>query len=140
MTQQGQFTTPNAPISWGELIDKITILEIKQREIKNSQALKNIHHELLSLTEIATPILEEITLAAALSLLKQELGEINQKLWIVEDDLRLIEETKEFNDHFIQLARSVYQLNDHRAKIKKKINVLLSSEFVEEKSYKGFAP
>lgn len=139
MHQHINFSTPSTPISWGELIDKITILEIKQQEIKNPQALRNVEHELHTLSEIASPVMREIAYTEQLTQLKLKLREINQNLWGVEDALRLIEETQKFDDRFIQLARSVYHLNDQRAKIKREINVFLSSEFVEEKSYRGFS-
>jgi len=130
-----KFTTPLSPISWGELIDKITILEIKQINIKSSTALTNINKELDYLNEIVQNTLGVTELIAAL---KQQLLDVNKRLWQVEDDIRDKELKQEFDIGFIELARSIYRLNDERAKLKKLINQALYSEFVEEKSYKNF--
>ena len=129
------FATPLAPISWGELIDKITILEIKQTQIKQTTALANINKELSYLNEIvkiSTGVTELI------SKLKQQLLDVNKRLWQVEDDIRDKELKQDFDIGFIELARRVYRLNDERAKLKKIINQALCSEFIEEKSYKNF--
>jgi hypothetical protein len=136
MSTQLIFKTPSVPVSWGELIDKITILEIKEQSITNPIAVDNVKNELHKLNDIAAPVL---ALAPEVRQLKDALVCINQELWNVEDELRLIEETQQFHEHFIQLARSVYRLNDQRARLKKEINKHLSSELTEEKSYKGFA-
>lgn len=138
MNNKKRFTTPMTPVSWGELLDKITILEIKQQKIASQSALKNIQHELKALSETAVPVMQEIAFRDQISQLIVDLRDINLKLWGVEDDLRIAEQRQIFDDRFIQLARSVYQLNDQRAKLKKDINLLLASEFVEEKSYQGF--
>jgi predicted nucleic acid-binding Zn-ribbon protein len=130
-----KFTTPLSPISWGELIDKITILEIKQINIKSSTALTNINKEFDYLNEIVQNTLGVTELIAAL---KQQLLDVNKRLWQVEDDIRDKELKQEFDIGFIELARSIYRLNDERAKLKKLINQALYSEFVEEKSYKNF--
>lgn len=136
MSTQFIFKTPSIPVSWGELIDKITILQIKERSITNPIAIDNVKNELHKLNDIAAPVLAS---APEICQLKDALICINQELWNVEDELRLIEETQQFGERFIQLARSVYRLNDQRARLKKKINNHLSSELTEEKSYKGFA-
>jgi hypothetical protein len=129
------FATPLTPISWGELIDKITILEIKKSNIKSVSALLNINKELGYLSDImensggVTELIKE---------LKQQLLDVNKRLWFVEDDIREKELKQEFDSIFIELARKVYWLNDERAQLKKSINQTLKSEIVEEKSYKNF--
>jgi len=129
------FATPQIPISWGELVDKITILEIKQINIKSLNALTNINKEHSYLNEI---IENQTGLAELIKELKIQLLDINKRLWQVEDDIRDKELRQEFDAKFIELARRVYRLNDERAKLKKTINQTLNSELVEEKSYKDF--
>ena len=129
------FATPLTPISWGELIDKITILEIKQVNIKSASALININKELGYLNEI---VKNNTGVAELIKDLKLELLDVNKRLWQVEDDIRDKELKHEFESGFIELARRVYRLNDERAKLKKSINHALKSELVEEKSYKDF--
>ena len=129
------FATPLTPISWGELIDKITILEIKQVNIKSASALININKELGYLNEI---VKNNTGLAELIKDLKLELLDVNKRLWQVEDDIRDKELKQDFDIGFIELARRVYRLNDERAKLKKSINQVLNSELVEEKSYKDF--
>ena len=111
-------------ISKGELIDKITILEIKNEKIVDPEKLKNVRHELETIRklEFPTPI-------------KEKLMEVNRKLWDVEDDLRVLEKEGKFDDEFIEKARSVYKLNDERSRLKKTINVEEGSNIVEEKSH-----
>lgn len=135
MSTQFIFKTPSVPVSWGELIDKITILQIKEQSIANPIAIDNVKNELHKLNDIAALVLASVP---EVRQLKDSLLSINQELWNVEDELRLIEETQQFDEHFIQLARSVYRLNDQRARLKKEMNNHLSSELTEEKSYKGF--
>jgi len=130
-----KFQTPLVPISWGELIDKITILEIKEVKITSNNALDNIRKELVFLSDIAS---NSRGVYDVISLLKNELKEVNLKLWQVEDEIREKEYSKEFDEEFINLARSVYRLNDDRANLKKQINETLFSELKEEKSYKNF--
>lgn len=127
--------SPRILVSWGELIDKITILEIKNRRITSPEALANVVKELSSLSAAADI---HIKGNPALQELKDRLSDVNQKLWQVEDDLREKEKSKQFDDGFIGLARSVYRLNDERAAIKRQINDFLRSELVEEKSYKSY--
>ena len=129
------FATPLIPISWGELIDKIAILEIKQTHIKSPTALTNINKELGYLNEIVE---NSTGVAELISDLKQQLLDVNKRLWQVEDDIRDKELKQDFDIGFIELARRVYRLNDERAKLKKSINQVLNSELVEEKSYKDF--
>ena len=126
-----------APISLGELIDKITSLEIKVVNISDAGKLKNVTHELNVLnTKIDT--LLDAQGKTKLAPLKQALKGVNQELWIIEDDIRDCEYVKDFSDKFIQLARAVYVTNDKRAKVKKDINLAFGSELIEEKSYKDY--
>jgi ppGpp synthetase/RelA/SpoT-type nucleotidyltranferase len=124
--------SPQVPISWGELFDKITILQIKLENLTSKNALENVEQELKKLQSILTQngpkTMETIQLEG-------ELRQINQQLWGIEDKIRDKERTNSFDDEFIQLARSVYITNDERSRIKRKINELLGSELVEEKSY-----
>ena len=126
----------NVPISPGELVDKITILEIKKEFIKNDNKLKNINHEYDLLMQIYT---SQISETDGISELKNKLKEINLELWKIEDDIRDCEREKSFSDTFIELARSVYFTNDRRSKVKLEINLLLNSNLVEEKSYKDYS-
>ena len=126
--------TPLVPISWGELIDKITILQIKELNIDSINAKVNIKKELKYLLEIAK--LDKMS--RVIEVLKSELSDVNLKLWEVEDNIRDKELAGQFDKNFIELARSVYRLNDVRAKTKQSINLMLFSELVEEKSYKDF--
>ena len=123
-------------ISVGELIDKITILQIKKEKIANLEKVKKVSYELelleLSLNSFETSKTDE------LKNLMTELKKINQKLWKIEDDIRLLEKNKKFDDNFIMLARSVYITNDERFEVKNKINKLFSSEIEEVKSYEQY--
>ena len=119
----------NAPISIGELVDKITILEIKKNKLQNSK-LGNVLKELSFLRKLMAKHQIEIT-----DNLFTQLKEINLKLWNIEDQIRIKEKNKEFDNIFIELARSVYFTNDKRSEIKKRINRLSNSEITEEKSY-----
>jgi hypothetical protein len=114
------------PVSIGELIDKITILEIKSERISNLEALKNIQKELTALRRVA-PRVDPILI--------DELKDVNVQIWDVEDELRQCEREKDFGEQFVGMARSVYMHNDERAAIKKRINNRYNSEFKEEKSY-----
>ena len=119
-------------LSVGELIDKITILQLKMKFIKNKEQLKNIRNELGTLK----PLLKENNLETPkINELFAELYEINLELWKIEDKIREKERQSDFSDEFISLARSVYFTNDKRADIKKKINLISGSELIEEKSY-----
>ena len=119
----------NAPISIGELVDKITILEIKKNKLQNSK-LENVLKELSFLRKLMEKHQIEIT-----DNLFTQLKEINLTLWNIEDQIRIKEKNKEFDNIFIELARSVYFTNDKRSEIKKRINRLSNSEITEEKSY-----
>ena len=122
----------NAPISIGELVDKITILEIKKNKLQNSK-LENVLKELSFLRKLMEKHQIEIT-----DDLFTQLKEINLTLWNIEDQIRIKEKNKEFDNIFIELARSVYFKNDKRAEIKKRINQLSNSEITEEKSYSEY--
>ncbi len=126
----------NTPVSYGEILDKITILEIKQKNITDAEKLKNVAHELNLLTRTWN---DHVTASEKLSQLKQQLKEVNQSLWDIEDNIRIKESKKEFDDEFVQIARSVYYENDKRAAVKKEVNLLLGSELVEEKSYEDYS-
>ncbi len=122
----------NAPISIGELIDKITILEIKKNKLQNSK-LENVLKELSFLRKLMEKHQIEIT-----DDLFKQLKDINLILWNIEDQIRIKEKNKEFDNTFIELARSVYFKNDKRAEIKKSINRLSNSEITEEKFYTDY--
>jgi hypothetical protein len=116
----------------GELIDKLTILEIKQAHIDDPAKRRNIDHEYAVLRAARAARVPE---SADLARLEAELKAVNQTLWRVEDDIREHERARHFGPSFIELARSVYRTNDRRAEIKRAINDLLGSRLVEEKSY-----
>tara|TARA_Y200000002_G_C22488285_1_gene581860 strand:- start:432 stop:815 length:384 start_codon:yes stop_codon:yes gene_type:complete len=119
-------------LSVGELIDKITILQLKMKFIKNKKQLKNIKTELDTLK----PLLKENNLETPeINRHFSELYEINLELWKIEDEIREKERQTDFGSEFVSLARSVYFTNDKRAEIKKKLNLISGSELIEEKSY-----
>jgi len=128
-------TVLQVEVSPGELIDKITILEIKADRISDQDKLANVHRELRSLTATrekaldTSPELDEFT---------AELRRINEQLWEIEDDIRDCERKRDFGERFIELARAVYRTNDRRAAAKRSINELLGSELVEEKDYADY--
>jgi len=122
-----------APISAGELIDKITILEIKMSLITDDGKLKNIRLELENLNQIFGS--NNLNDDDRLSELKNQLYEINQELWHVEDYKRKCERDQFFGESFVQASRKVYLKNDDRAKIKREINLLTGSDIIEEKSH-----
>ena len=121
-----------AEISAGELIDKITILEIKKEKINNKEKLAEIDKELISLNET---LKKSITDESKIISFRNDLKNINLKLWDIEDGKRLAEKNNLFDEKFIQLARNVYKFNDERAKIKLAINNALGSNIKEVKSY-----
>ena len=121
-----------AEISAGELIDKITILEIKKMKIKNQSKLNEVDKELNSLKSTMNKFISD---PSKISKFKEQLKKINLKLWDVEDRKRLAEKNSDFGKKFIELARNVYKFNDERAKIKLEINNSLGSNIKEVKSY-----
>lgn len=122
---------PRVPVSWGELVDKITILQIKAERIADKGARANVAHELGSLRRVAGEALR----ADGVAPLIEQLQAVNEELWEIEDKIREREAEGDFGQRFVQLARSVYKKNDLRAAIKRRINEALGSELVEEKSY-----
>ena len=123
------------PSSIGELVDKITILEIKTRNIADPAKLGNVRREL----ELLNECLRNLDLPSRdLDGLKAELLAVNQELWRIEDEIRLLERARDFGDGFVALARAVYTTNDRRFAIKSRINALAGSEIVEEKSYEPY--
>ncbi len=119
----------------GELIDKITILEIKSERMSDPAKLRNVRHELDVLSRAQRAGMQD---SAELHRLWAELKAINESLWVIEDDIRDCEGKKDFGPTFIELARAVYITNDKRAAVKKQINLLTGATIVEEKSYKEF--
>ena len=127
--------TPLIPISWGELFDKITILQIKLENLQGKTALKNVKIEYDELFKIYNNnFLEDENAKRLLADLKT----INKTLWNIEDDIRDKERHKTFDEEFIELARSVYITNDERSRIKRNINNTFGSQFIEEKSYSDY--
>jgi len=122
----------HAPVSIGEFIDKVTILEIKLERLTDPKKMNNIRKELYELT---TVLELNITLTPELCQLKNELRHINEQLWEIEDDIRAKEAASCFDEQFITLARAVYFTNDKRSIIKRKINKLSGSTLIEEKEY-----
>lgn len=120
----------------GELVDKITILEIKSERISDQAKLKNVRHELDVLSQVRDTNLGDLT---GLAELTQELKQINEALWEIEDDIRACEAERDFGEKFIALARAVYVTNDKRADVKKQINLLTGATIIEEKSYTDFS-
>ena len=125
----------SVPVSPGELLDKITILRIKSHRMSDAQKLANVRVELKVLEETwdASPY-AEADIAADVNALLQ----VNERLWVIEDDIRDKERAREFDAEFIRLARAVYVENDERAAIKRRINLKLGSTIVEEKSYANY--
>ena len=125
------------PISPGELLDKITILRIKSQRMTDPQKVRNVRAELDALQETwSGSAYARIDIAADIEALQA----VNERLWVIEDDIRDKERAQAFDAEFIRLARAVYVENDERAAIKKRINVTLGSSIVEEKSYRPYTP
>ena len=123
------------PVSFGELLDKIAILQIKSERMSDAAKLANVRNELnaLETTWAAHP-----AAAQDIAGLRADLKAVNERLWVIEDDIRVKEKAQAFDDEFIHLARAVYFENDERARIKKAINLALGSSYVEEKSYQDY--
>ncbi|MBW3550146.1 MAG: hypothetical protein KY442_04755 [Proteobacteria bacterium] len=124
-----------APVSFGELLDKIAILQIKSERMRDPAKLSNVRNELSALekTWMAHPAAGHDIVR-----LRAELKAVNERLWVIEDDIRVQEKQQAFGADFIRLARSVYFENDERARIKREINTALGSAYVEEKSYEDY--
>ena len=123
------------PISPGELLDKITILRIKAARMSDPAKVANVKHE-LGLLERTWK--DSGAAAVNLGTAEADLTRVNEKLWVIEDEIRDEERAKHFTEKFIELARAVYFTNDERAAIKKRVNTLLGSSIVEEKSYQQY--
>ena len=125
------------PVSPGELLDKITILRIKSKRMSDEKKLANVRVELqeLELTWTASPY-SKTDISSEIAALQA----VNEKLWVIEDDIRDKERAQAFDAEFIRLARAVYFENDERAAIKRRINLTLGSTLVEEKSYASYKP
>ncbi len=123
-------------VSNGELLDKLTILELKLSNISDVQKLTNIQKEHDELNPLAGQLFDSY--GEELKNLYKQLAEINSELWTIEDDIRECERNKDFGSDFVSLARAVYFTNDKRSEIKKSINSLTGSGFVEEKSYEDY--
>jgi len=123
------------PVSFGELLDKIAILQIKSERMSDPAKLANVRNELSALerTWMAHP-----AAGGDVAELRAQLKAVNERLWVIEDDIRMKERAQAFDEEFIRLARAVYFENDERARIKKDINLALGSAYVEEKSYQDY--
>ncbi|MGC6453051.1 MAG: DUF6165 family protein [Candidatus Puniceispirillaceae bacterium] len=126
----------NVPVSVGEVVDKVTILEIKSARITDQTKLDNIRAELDQLRPLVSGGIFE---SAEIVDLFDSLRAVNGELWDIEDDIRAEEAAGRFGDRFIELARAVYVTNDRRAEVKKKINLATGSALIEEKSYKDYS-
>ena len=124
------------PVSFGELLDKISILQIKSERMVDPAKLANVRNELSALerTWMGHP-----AAGGDIARLRADLKSVNERLWVIEDDIRIKEKAQAFDAEFIELARSVYIEKDQRARIKKDINLALGSAYVEEKSYQDYA-
>ncbi len=123
------------PVSPGEVLDKITILEIKSERIQEEEKLLNVRRELVLLKEVWA---EKVVDDKNIRRLHVQLKEINEALWDIEDAIRDEERLHRFEERFVELARNVYFTNDRRSRVKKELNTYLGSEIVEEKSYKDY--
>lgn len=123
------------PVSFGEVLDKITILEIKSERIKDEAKVRNVR---LELDELSATWNEAVKDQSVIADLRKQLKAVNEELWVIEDDIRDEEAAQDFGPKFIELARAVYVTNDKRAALKKDINLALGSRFVEEKSYQDY--
>ena len=123
-------------VSNGELLDKLSILELKMKNIKDNKKLINIKNEHGGLSPLCNNLFDNY--GNELRSLYAKLSEINAELWKIEDDIRECERNKDFGDEFVRLARAVYFTNDKRSDVKKSINLLTESGFVEEKSYEDY--
>jgi transcriptional regulator of nitric oxide reductase len=123
------------PVSPGEVLDKITILEIKSERMSDPEKVANVRVELSLLQETWREFIRDDDVIRGLH---AQLKEVNEALWEIEDDIRDKERAKEFDERFIELARAVYVTNDRRSRVKKELNLHLGSEIIEEKSYQDY--
>jgi hypothetical protein len=126
---------PRVPLSWGELFDKLTILEIKSERMTDAERVKNVRKELAALMKLVDRLENP---PRKLKALRAALRGINAELWRIEDDIRAKEDQQAFDGEFVALARAVYRTNDERARIKREINLLLASALIEEKQYRDY--
>lgn len=131
----GAMVDPVVPVSWGELLDKIAIFEIKRERLRTPEAVANAERELAALAA-ALALLEPAP--AGLAELRAALAAVNRRLWTIEDQIREKDAQGDFGPGFVALARSVYRENDERGRIKRAINTLLGSGLVEEKLYSAY--
>jgi hypothetical protein len=124
-----------APVSFGELLDKVCILQIKSERMSDPAKVANVRKELQALERTWN---EHPASNIDVSALMKRLKAVNERLWVIEDDIRILEKAQRFDSEFVELARSVYFENDERASIKKEINLALGSAYVEEKSYQDY--
>ena len=124
-------------VSNGELMDKLSILELKLKNIDDPKKLRNVNTEFNELNPLVQQLFKKHN--PTINVLYQKLAEINGKLWIIEDEIRQRERDKDFGPQFVKLARDVYFTNDVRSDLKKEINVLTNSGVIEEKSYKDYS-
>ena len=127
-----------APVSFGELLDKIAILQIKSERMHDPAKLANVRNELSALEQTWMAHPAAGSAGQDVTRLRAELKAVNERLWEIEDDIRVKEKAQAFDAEFVRLARSVYFENDERARIKKDINLALGSAYVEEKSYQDY--
>jgi hypothetical protein len=135
-TRQLQGSTIRVDVAPGEVIDKITILEIKQQRIRDQDKHRNVTTELTVLNEA---VRRNVDSSDQLQRMQAELRDVNGQLWDIEDEIRICERDKDFGPRFIELARAVYQTNDRRAALKRQINELLGSAIIEEKDYQDYS-
>lgn len=126
----------SVPVSVGEVVDKITILEIKEQRISDAAKVANVKAELAALRPLVTGGVFD---SDKVQNLTDGLRQVNAELWEIEDDIRAEEAASRFGDRFIELARAVYVTNDRRADLKKQINLATGSDLVEEKSYEDYS-
>ncbi len=124
------------PVSFGELLDKIAILQIKSERMHDTTKLANVRAELAALDTVWR---QHPAAQHDLGSLRAELKAVNERLWVIEDDIRRLEQAQRFDEAFVALARAVYHENDERARLKKRINLALGSAYIEEKSYQDYS-
>jgi len=135
MTSRSRQPFPGPPtieVSWGEVIDKMTILEIKEQRLASPEAVAHVRRERTALTRVLKKLDPP---PAELDALTSRLKSVNEALWTIEDQIRAKEASKSFDRQFVELARSIYLNNDERSRLKRRINELLGSDLVEEKQY-----
>ncbi len=123
------------PVSFGELLDKVAILEIKSERMSDPAKLANVNREL---SELLSTWGRSPQALVDIAELRAQLKTVNERLWVIEDDIRIKESKQEFDAEFIRLARAVYFENDERARVKREINITLGSALIEEKSYQDY--